>query len=83
MNDEIPAPKVIDVNSLNIEELTSLQRQIDNELSYFNESVAELRAIANKFGRCQATLDSINPIESNREALIPISESVRFIVLLE
>jgi len=38
--------------------------------------VAELRVIANKFGRCQATLDSINPTEKNKEALIPLSGSV-------
>ncbi|KAI1731687.1 prefoldin subunit domain-containing protein [Ditylenchus destructor] len=68
--------KVIDINSLSAEDLSNLQRQLDGDLSFFQESVSELRGVANKFGRCQATVDSIKPEEKDKQALIPLSESV-------
>ncbi|CAK5094541.1 unnamed protein product [Meloidogyne enterolobii] len=69
-------PTVVDINSLTIEELSGLQQQLSAELSFFNESLNELRSVSNRFGRCQVTLDSINPEEKNKKALIPLSESV-------
>ena len=67
--------KIVD---LSIEELTQFQRQLDGELAFFNDSMSELKAIANKFGRCQTTLSSINKNEKNKEALVPLSDSVGF-----
>lgn len=70
--------KVIDINSLGIEELTNLQRQVEVDISFFQESMNELKTVASKFGRCQVTVDSMNPEEKNKEALVPLSESVCF-----
>ncbi|KAF7639555.1 hypothetical protein Mgra_00000885 [Meloidogyne graminicola] len=70
------ASNVVDINSLTIEELSGLQQQLGAELNFFNESLNELRSVSNRFGRCQVTLDSINPSEKNKSALIPLSESV-------
>uniref|UniRef100_A0A183BNY4 Prefoldin subunit 6 n=1 Tax=Globodera pallida TaxID=36090 RepID=A0A183BNY4_GLOPA len=69
-------PMVIDINSLSIEELSVLQQQFDAELVFFNDSLNELRSVAGKFGRCRATLDSINSDEKDKPALVPLSESV-------
>uniref|UniRef100_A0A914GWZ8 Exosome complex component RRP45 n=1 Tax=Globodera rostochiensis TaxID=31243 RepID=A0A914GWZ8_GLORO len=69
-------PMVIDINSLSIEELSALQQQFDAELVFFNDSLNELRSVAGKFGRCRATLDSINSDEKDKPALVPLSESV-------
>ncbi|KAL3091315.1 hypothetical protein niasHS_007108 [Heterodera schachtii] len=69
-------PMVIDISSLSIDELSVLQQQFDAELAFFNDSLNELRNVAAKFGRCQATLDSISPKELNKSALVPLSESV-------
>lgn len=70
------APNIIDVNSLSIEELSSLQQQLNAEITFFNESLDELRNVCAKFGRCKITLDSINETENDKPALIPLSESV-------
>lgn len=68
--------KIIDINSLSIEELTNLQRQIEMDITFFQESINELKTVASKFGRCQVTVDSMNPDERHKEALVPLSESV-------
>uniref|UniRef100_A0A915CP58 Uncharacterized protein n=1 Tax=Ditylenchus dipsaci TaxID=166011 RepID=A0A915CP58_9BILA len=62
--------------STNSAELSNLQRQLDGDLSFFNESLNELKSVASKFGRCQSTVDSINSSEKDKQALIPLSESV-------
>lgn len=69
-------PTIIDVNSLSIDELSVLQQQFEAELSFFNDSLSELRSAASKFARSQATLESINSEEKNKLALVPLSESV-------
>ena len=71
---------IVDINSLSIEELSSLQQQLNAELNFFNESLGELRNVSSKFGRCQVTLESINPQEKNKLTLIPLSESVNIFI---
>lgn len=68
--------KILDLNAFGMEELSTLQRQLDADIAFFNESLNELRTVSNKFAQCQSTLDAIRPDDSNHEALIPLSESV-------
>lgn len=75
-NSAVTQQKVIDITSLGVEDLTNLQRQIEGDLSFFNESLTALRSVASKFGRCQVTVDSMSIDRKNQEALIPLSESV-------
>jgi prefoldin subunit 5 len=73
----VEGQQVVDVNSLSIEELQHLQQQLNAEITFFNESLNELRNVSSKFGRCQVTLESINKDEKNKPAMIPLSESVK------
>lgn len=75
--------RVVGINTLSIEELSALQRQLDGDLNFFNSSLSELKTVATKFGRCQATVESMNPDERDKEALIPLSESVYFLLFLK
>lgn len=80
MTTEGPQQKVIDINALSAEDLNNLQKQIEGDLTFFNESLSELRSVASKFGRCQVTVDSMIVKEKNQKALIPLSESVNFLI---
>jgi prefoldin subunit 5 len=67
----------IELNSLGVEQLSQLSKQLETELAFFTESMNELRTVASKFGRCQAALNSMKAEEKDKPALIPLSESVR------
>merc|ERR1712212_159797 len=42
-------PQVIDISKLNLEQLTQLKNQLDQELTFFNESLQQLKIAQMKF----------------------------------
>uniref|UniRef100_A0A0N5ABB0 Prefoldin subunit 5 n=1 Tax=Syphacia muris TaxID=451379 RepID=A0A0N5ABB0_9BILA len=66
----------IPISELSIEQMLMLQRQIEQEISFFSESLKELKACHAKFAASEAAVNSVDVKKPNKEALIPLSESM-------
>lgn len=69
-------PRRVEINSLSIQQLSALQKQFEAEISFFQQSLNELKQFSSKFGACENAVSLINPQEKNKPALVPLSESV-------
>ncbi|VDK57129.1 unnamed protein product [Anisakis simplex] len=76
------------ITDLSIEQLTSLQKQVEQEITFFSESLAvsfnsfvnpknsELKVFEAKFEASEEAVCSIDPKAERTTALIPLSESM-------
>merc|ERR1712183_56644 len=66
-------PQVIDISKLNLEQLTSLKNQLDQELQFFNESLQQLKIAQLKFNESGECVDRVTPEVKGKEVLVPLT----------
>uniref|UniRef100_A0A0M3HF83 Elf4 domain-containing protein n=1 Tax=Ascaris lumbricoides TaxID=6252 RepID=A0A0M3HF83_ASCLU len=68
--------KAVPIGDLSIERLSALQKQVEHEITFFAESLNELKIFEAKFAASEQAVSSINSSMQGNKALIPLSESV-------
>nr|CDJ95994.1 unnamed protein product [Haemonchus contortus] len=66
----------IPIAELGVEQISALQRQVDQELSFFQESANQLKALILKNEQSISSMDVLKTAEPGHVALIPLSESM-------
>merc|ERR1719187_2578471 len=66
-------PQVIDISKLNLEQLTQLKNQLDQELQFFNESLQQLKIAQMKFTESGECVDKITPESNGKKILVPLT----------
>ncbi|XP_064086747.1 prefoldin subunit 5-like [Macrobrachium nipponense] len=66
-------PQVIDISNLNLEQLTSLKNQLDQELQFFNDSLQQLKIAQLKFNESGECVNKITPETKGKEILVPLT----------
>ncbi|XP_037803238.1 prefoldin subunit 5-like [Penaeus monodon] len=66
-------PQVIDISKLNLEQLTNLKNQLDQELQFFNESLQQLKIAQLKFNESGECVDKVTPGVKGKEVLVPLT----------
>uniref|UniRef100_F1LCD3 Prefoldin subunit 5 n=2 Tax=Ascaris TaxID=6251 RepID=F1LCD3_ASCSU len=68
--------KAVPIGDLSIERLSALQKQVEHEITFFAESLNELKIFEAKFAASEQAVSSINSSMQGNKALIPLSESM-------
>ncbi|KAK9881139.1 hypothetical protein WA026_014490 [Henosepilachna vigintioctopunctata] len=71
-----PHMQQIDLTTLNIQQLSTLKSQLDNELNLFQESLSSLKIAQTKFQNSGETLGQINSESEGKEILVPLTGSM-------
>lgn len=66
----------INVSDLSIEQLQSVKKQLDDELSHLTNSFAQLKAAQAKFKTCLENVGEIKPANKDKSILIPLTNSL-------
>lgn len=66
----------IDLNNLNIPQLSTLKQQLDQDLNLFQESLASLKVAQSKFQNSGETVEKINPEMEGNSILVPLTGSM-------
>ncbi|VDL65294.1 unnamed protein product [Nippostrongylus brasiliensis] len=66
----------IPIAELGVEQIGALQRQVEQELSFFQESANQLKVLIKKNEQSIQSMDSLKSASPGDEALIPLSESM-------
>ncbi|XP_066248714.1 prefoldin subunit 5 [Euwallacea similis] len=73
---EQPHMKQIDLTTLNIQQLSTLKQQLDQELDFFQDSLTSLKVAQQKFQTSNETLQSIDSSSEGKEILVPLTGSM-------
>uniref|UniRef100_A0A915Q1W1 Exosome complex component RRP45 n=1 Tax=Setaria digitata TaxID=48799 RepID=A0A915Q1W1_9BILA len=68
--------QAIPIADLGVDQLTFLQRQLDQEIGFLTESLKELKIFESKFVTSEESVSNVAKIPSDGEILIPLTESV-------
>ncbi|CAL7940184.1 unnamed protein product [Xylocopa violacea] len=66
----------IDLTTLNLQQLTALKQQLDQELGVFQDSLQTLKIAQSKFQESGSCLEKINPAMEGNEILVPLTGSM-------
>ncbi|XP_045124925.1 prefoldin subunit 5-like [Portunus trituberculatus] len=66
-------PQVIDISKLNLEQLTTLKNQLDQELQFFSESLQQLKIAQLKFNESGECVEKLTPETKGKEILVPLT----------
>ncbi|GMT19492.1 hypothetical protein PFISCL1PPCAC_10789 [Pristionchus fissidentatus] len=67
---------LINIDDLSLEQLSSLQKQIEREIEFFTESIKQLKMAAAKFMGSAQAVAGLAKSNQGDSALIPLSESM-------
>ncbi|XP_012266775.2 prefoldin subunit 5 [Athalia rosae] len=73
---EGPKLEQIDLTNLNLQQLTQLKQNLDQELGVFQDSLQALKIAQNKFQESGTSLGKINPRAKGKEILVPLTSSM-------
>lgn len=73
---EQPHMKQIDLTTLNIQQLTTLKQQLDQELDLFQESLTSLKGAQGKFQTSNETLQNFDSDSEGKNILVPLTGSM-------
>ncbi|XP_066591348.1 prefoldin subunit 5 [Prorops nasuta] len=73
---EAPGLQQIDISKLNLPQLTKLKKQLDQELTVFQDSLAVLKTAQNRFQESGLCLEKITPAATGKEILVPLTASM-------
>ena len=76
---EAPHLQKIDLTTLNLQQLTVLKQQLDQELSVFQDSLQTLKIAQSKFQESESCLEKISPSMEGIVTLVfyPVNSSVK------
>ncbi|XP_045624147.1 prefoldin subunit 5 [Procambarus clarkii] len=66
-------PQVIDISKLNLEQLTTLKNQLDQEIQFFSESLQQLKIAQLKFNESGECVEKLTPETRGKEMLVPLT----------
>lgn len=66
----------IDLSKLNLQQLTQLKQQLDQELSVFQESLHTLKMAQGKFQESKESLEKITPQSKGKSIMVPLTGSM-------
>ncbi|XP_017779360.1 PREDICTED: prefoldin subunit 5 [Nicrophorus vespilloides] len=75
-SNEAPNMQQIDLTSLNIQQLTTLKQQIDQELNLFQNSLHHLKSAQGKFNVSGECLEKFTPECEGKSILVPLTGSM-------
>ncbi|XP_015524430.1 prefoldin subunit 5 [Neodiprion pinetum] len=73
---EGPMLQQIDLTKLNLQQLTQLKQQLDQELGVFQDSLQTLKIAQNKFQESGTSLEKLTPSAKGKEILVPLTGSM-------
>ncbi|XP_060813781.1 prefoldin subunit 5 [Bombus pascuorum] len=73
---EAPHLQKIDLTTLNLQQLTVLKQQLDQELGVFQDSLQTLKIAQSKFQESGSCLEKISPSMDGNEILVPLTGSM-------
>lgn len=73
---EAPHLQQIDLTTLNVQQLTVLKQQLDQELNVFQDSLQTLKIAQSRFHESGSCLDKITPEVDGNEILVPLTGSM-------
>jgi len=66
----------IEMNKLNLSQLSQLKQQIDQEIEFFANSLQQLKIAQSKFQESADCLEKITPDNSGKQILVPLTGSM-------
>jgi len=73
---EQPHMKQIDLSTLNVQQLSTLKQQLDQELELFQESLTSLKVAQQKFQTSNETLQNFDSDAEGTDMLVPLTGSM-------
>lgn len=73
---EKPQMQQIDLNTLNLQQLTQLKNQLDQELTVFQESLQTLKMARVKYSGSKEALEQFKPDWNEKQILVPLTGSM-------
>ncbi|XP_053698158.1 probable prefoldin subunit 5 [Sabethes cyaneus] len=73
---EKPQMQQIDLNTLNLQQLTQLKNQLDQELTLFQESLQTLKMARVKYSGSKEALEQFKPDWNEKQILVPLTGSM-------
>lgn len=73
---EEPGMQQIDLSKLNLQQLTQLKNQLDQELSVFQDSLQTLKMARNKFKDSKEALEQMKEDWKEQQVLVPLTSSM-------
>ncbi|CAB3402536.1 unnamed protein product [Caenorhabditis bovis] len=69
-------PKMISLNELGMEQLNALQKQVEQEMQFFQESATTLKMLMTRNEKSIEALEDVKTATPGHSALVPLSESL-------
>ncbi|KAF8321119.1 Prefoldin alpha-like protein [Clavulina sp. PMI_390] len=66
----------VSVQDLNIEQLSQVKKQLDEELSHLTTSFAQLKGAQAKFKACLENVAEVKPANKDKTILVPLTNSL-------
>ncbi|XP_050071380.1 probable prefoldin subunit 5 [Anopheles maculipalpis] len=73
---EKPQMQQIDLNTLNLQQLTQLKNQLDQELQFFQESLNSIKIARSKYSASKEALEQIKEDWNDKQILVPLTGSM-------
>uniref|UniRef100_A0A182U2H8 Prefoldin subunit 5 n=1 Tax=Anopheles melas TaxID=34690 RepID=A0A182U2H8_9DIPT len=73
---EKPQMQQIDLNTLNLQQLTQLKNQLDQELSIFQESLNTIKMARSKYSASKEALEQFKGDWNEKQILVPLTGSM-------
>ncbi|XP_017880034.1 prefoldin subunit 5 [Ceratina calcarata] len=73
---DTPHLQQVDLTTLNLQQLTVLKQQLDQELGVFQDSLQALKIAQSKYQESGSCLEKINPSMEGNEILVPLTGSM-------
>uniref|UniRef100_A0A182JHY0 Prefoldin subunit 5 n=1 Tax=Anopheles atroparvus TaxID=41427 RepID=A0A182JHY0_ANOAO len=73
---EKPQMQQIDLNTLNLQQLTQLKNQLDQELSYFQDSLNSIKMARSKYSASKDALEQFRADWNEKQILVPLTGSM-------
>nr|BAN20536.1 prefoldin subunit [Riptortus pedestris] len=71
-----PEMQQIDLNKLNLQQLTQLKKQFDQDLSVYQDSLQTLKMAQTKYSDSRESLEKITPSSAGTEIMVPLTGSM-------
>lgn len=73
---EAPHLRKVDLTTLNLQQLTVLKQQLDQELGVFQDSLQTLKIAQSRFQESGSCLEKVTPSVDGKEILVPLTGSM-------
>lgn len=71
-----PGEGLVNLNSLSVPQLDQLNKQVEEEVEFFSESLQQLKAVQQKFVESREATEKLQTAAKGEEILVPLTQSV-------